>query len=82
MAYCVGHRASVTAGRIPLRRALENTLPDYMVPAFYVILDSLPLTANGKIDRQALPDFHPARALPGTVSPVSEPAPGNADSNK
>jgi len=47
------------------RRALENgeltaflkeKLPDYMVPATYVLLSDLPRMSNGKIDRQALPD--------------------------
>ncbi|MFF3473534.1 condensation domain-containing protein, partial [Bacillus velezensis] len=38
-----------------LKAALKDTLPDYMVPAFWVEMDELPVTANGKIDKKALP---------------------------
>lgn len=37
------------------RQQLRQTLPDYMLPAHYVILDTLPLTPSGKVDQQALP---------------------------
>ncbi|MFD3328035.1 amino acid adenylation domain-containing protein [Streptomyces sp. NPDC058701] len=38
-----------------LRAALGEVLPDYMVPARYVVLERMPLLAHGKVDRKALP---------------------------
>jgi amino acid adenylation domain-containing protein len=52
-AYIVS-RASIE--KDDLRRFLQQKLPDYMVPARLIFLDSLPLTPNGKVDRKALPE--------------------------
>ena len=47
-----GAKASVEE----LRNYLKGKLPEYMVPAFIVMMDSLPLTPSGKIDRRRLPE--------------------------
>ncbi|PQZ53665.1 non-ribosomal peptide synthetase, partial [Achromobacter sp. MYb9] len=51
----VAYIAPASVDIAALRVALSATLPDYMVPAAFVTLDALPVNANGKLDRKALP---------------------------
>ncbi|MCG6135477.1 MAG: non-ribosomal peptide synthase/polyketide synthase [Nostoc sp. LLA-1] len=54
VAYVVTHQdCQPTIGEI--RQFLKAKLPDYMIPSAFVILESLPLNLNGKVDRRALP---------------------------
>ena len=63
VAYLVAKEAGITVKEV--RSFLREKLPDYMMPSFFVKLDSMPLTANGKADRKALPN-------PYDVQPESE----------
>jgi hypothetical protein len=73
--------AYVVPGNVPapdapeLRRWLRERLPEPMVPSCFVLLESLPLSSNGKLDRSALPVPAPESDNPGATGYV---APGTA----
>ncbi|KQU89317.1 non-ribosomal peptide synthetase [Variovorax sp. Root318D1] len=55
VAYLAAH-ADHVIDTAALKERLAQVLPDYMVPRAFAVLDSLPLNANGKVDRKALPE--------------------------
>ncbi|MBP6848147.1 MAG: amino acid adenylation domain-containing protein, partial [Kofleriaceae bacterium] len=71
VAYVVGHAGADVAAPT-LRKALAAVLPDFMVPSIYVPLAALPVTANGKLDRAALPA--PDHGRPTLAVPYRAPS--------
>lgn len=65
----------VPLGENQLREYLNRRLPEYMIPARAISLEEIPLTANGKIDKRALPD-------PGTVTESIYVSPETEDQQK
>lgn len=54
--------AGIVAGRTNLQRALAAKLPGYMVPTFWIQMQAIPITPNGKPDLKALPDLMQSQA--------------------
>ncbi|WP_122600924.1 non-ribosomal peptide synthetase, partial [Pseudomonas viridiflava] len=55
VAYYTSHEEDTLLAPEQMRAHLQASLPDYMVPTAFIELKTLPLTANGKLDRRALP---------------------------
>jgi acyl-coenzyme A synthetase/AMP-(fatty) acid ligase/acyl carrier protein len=70
LGYVVSQTNSLTGEQ--LREYLKQEVPDYMVPQGIAVLAKFPLTANGKIDRQALPEPQAAAAQRAYVAPRNE----------
>ena len=70
--YLVPVHSEVTPGVEELRSYAKEKLPDYMIPAAFVWLEKLPLTAHGKVDRKQLPA--PEQGRPESVAKYVAPA--------
>ncbi|HMG73430.1 MAG TPA: condensation domain-containing protein, partial [Pyrinomonadaceae bacterium] len=55
VAYVVAAETEEPVSRLQWRRELSEQLPDYMIPAVFMVLTEIPVTVNGKVDRLALP---------------------------
>ncbi len=71
-AYYILKDPAAGVDKAALKEHLAGELPEYMIPAYFIPIDKIPLTANGKLDRKALPE-------PGAVVTVQSAyaAPGN-----
>ncbi|WP_153000590.1 non-ribosomal peptide synthetase, partial [Pseudomonas syringae] len=58
--------------RETLKTELRAHLPDYMVPTHFIVLDKMPLTANGKLDRKALPAPDASQLQAAYIAPQGE----------
>ena len=61
LAYVVRQSETEQASSEELRQYLQEKLPDYMIPAVFIMLEVLPLTEHGKVDRERLPAPDQAR---------------------
>ena len=55
VAYLVAKTGETLPNVAEIRRFLSESLPDYMIPSYFVALEQLPLTSSGKVNRKALP---------------------------
>jgi natural product biosynthesis luciferase-like monooxygenase protein len=76
VAYCTLAPGAQMPAADVLRMHLARTLPDHMLPAAFMALDTFPLTPNGKVNRRALPDAQHSRPQ---LSTVFEPPEGELE---
>ncbi len=69
---CAYYTADITVDADRLREELGKRLPYYMIPAYYIKIDKVPLKANGKMDRMALPKPDASNFQNDYVAPENE----------
>ena len=69
---CAYYTADVPVDPEAMRRELMKRLPYYMIPAYYIHIDQVPLKANGKLDRKALPKPDTKDFKTDYVAPTNE----------
>jgi amino acid adenylation domain-containing protein len=70
-AYIVPHQTNRT-NLLQLRQYLLRTLPDYMIPTYFIPLDHIPVTSSGKVDRRALSELEVKMEEEMYATPASE----------
>ncbi|CAF3666813.1 unnamed protein product, partial [Adineta steineri] len=65
--YLVAYAQSSHVNEDELRQYCQSHLPPHMIPSFFIILDKLPLNANGKVDRKSLPISNALLHSPDTI---------------
>ncbi len=71
-AYCVPRETAGTIDFSQLETDLAKHLPQYMIPSYFISIETIPLTANGKLDRKALPEPSLAETAETYVAPRDE----------
>src|SRR5690606_40925671 len=76
VAYVVAHEG-MSIDTEALRSGVAVVLPEYMVPSAFVVIDAIPLTVNGKLDRRALPEpVFETRGFRAPSTPIEETVAG------
>ncbi|MBL1080370.1 hypothetical protein JK358_38855, partial [Nocardia sp. 2] len=72
--YIVPDTSTTALDPSQIRRYTREQLPEYMVPAAVVVLDALPVTVNGKLDKRALPtpEYTPGTTYRAPSTPAQE----------
>ena len=69
---CLYYTADITFDELDVRRQMEQYLPYYMIPAYFVKVDEIPLLPNGKMNRRALPKPESAAVMADYVAPATD----------